>query len=192
MADNLWMKRKLWLLKQEWPLPLRDGPQKSHQSQRTVREVFFRLPSTILPPVSVFSSEMRYTLDVGEELKFLQLRNCQLKRVRYAPKARFSRTFVGPSNLLEKVPAEWVIHAPRRAIGLPHQLRDDMHVANRREEIRDVSERPINVHLLKVSLTKTFCIQLIILIRTFQQHVTAMTYNLTSNLWASLIILPEG
>src|SRR5581483_9579378 len=81
-------------------------------------------------------------------------------------------------DLLEEVGAKRVRPPPEIAIGFAHELRDEMKVADRREEFCQLPELPIDVHLLQIRLLETIRIPLILRSRALQEQLACFANQL--------------
>src|SRR5262245_61684039 len=100
--------------------------------------MLLRLPTRFRAPVLVQTLEVgNATTLIALQNKFLELRNSHLQHCCDSPKTCIERLLGCAGQLLKKIPAKWIPNLAYRSIGLSHQLRHEVKVADLRQGLSD-------------------------------------------------------
>ncbi len=83
----------------------------------------------------ISSAQMRHSAVITLELQSIELRNRHSHGVQYAPETGVACFFWCAGNLLQKIAAERISAPSNRTLGITHQLRNQVEIANGVEEI---------------------------------------------------------
>jgi hypothetical protein len=132
---------------------------------------------------------MRSSTRVTIQSKFLELRYGDLQRLRDSRQPRFERLFRRTGNLFEEVTSVRIAGASDRAIWVANELRNNMQISDRSEEVRHGSEFLVRRDLFQVCLSQTLVIVLILCIRAVQHLSPAVDHDLALYNGPSQVVL---
>jgi hypothetical protein len=112
--------------------------------------------------------------DVLGHLELLQLWDGDLERREDQAQSRLLALLGSRGDLLQEIPSERVVFLSNRTLGLTDELRDDVQITDTAQEVRDLSELPVHVHLLKKGLAQTGRIFLIGFVWTVQPDLVSL------------------
>jgi len=84
------------------------------------------------------------------QFQFLELRHSHSQCIADVAQPGSPGLFWGSSNLLKEVPTKWVIASANGTVWLSDQLWNEMAIPDGREEVRDIPERLISIHLFQL------------------------------------------
>ena len=77
-------------------------------------------------------------------------------------------------------------------VGFPNELRHDVQVANRSEELGNIAEFLVDVHLLQVSLRQPFGVASVLILGSVEQNIAPTSYPFPLNDGSSKIVLRKA
>ena len=140
----------------------------------------------------ILSAEMWNASIVSLQLQIGKLWYRHSQRIPNPAKSSLLRLVGGSGNLLEKVPAVWVIVATDRTVRLPHELGHDVQVPDGLEEGRHLAKRLVDIHLLEVCLRQALLVLAILLVGAIENRNSFMEDNLPPDNRALGVILIES
>lgn len=187
------MERELWHFEQKWSGTVEDGPEQPKQTQRAVRELFLRLPSTFRPPVLILPAKVRCTLRlISEELKLLKLWHRDLQRLGDLAQPRIAGAIRSARDLLKEIRPKGITASRDVAIRFPNELRDEMKIPDRSEKLRQFAEFTVYVDLFNIGLVQSCGVLSIFVIRSVQDRRARQAYDFLFQDGALSIVLAEA
>ena len=138
------------------------------------------------------TSQVMDTPGILIQLKRLKLGHSDGEGLENAAKTRSTRPLWRPCYLLDEVTTVRIVRLPNRPIGFSYQLRDDVRITHRTQEVSNDSELPIRVDLLEKRLTQACRVVFIIGIWSTEPLLASLAHDLLLEIWASLVVLREA
>src|SRR5262245_18891422 len=123
--------------------------------------------------------------------QFFQLRHGDLESVLDSSQSRFECLSGRARQLLQEVSTKWIARLSHGPLRLTYKLGNQMEISDLRKEIRQHTKWRIGIQLLKMGLTQSFNILVILGIRSIQKQISTMEDSFACDHRYALIVLAK-